>query len=149
MIILAFLQNQWFKPIDADSVERVYARYPDRRNELIARYLFMGCLTGRRLMTALRPDLTSRIIWEETSKNIGRHSGAVFPADLEHMKAAVEKFQPDVVICFGAIACNAISHFYVKAYVYEAPHPASRQNPMPDLMKLAEWLRERIKNERA
>src|SRR5580693_5868087 len=82
MAILGFLQNAWFK--DPVGAQKIFDRYPERRNELIARFLFAGCLTGRNLRKALGEDLCETIIWEETSPKIGGYSSARFPPEPEH-----------------------------------------------------------------
>lgn len=57
--IVAFLQNQWFR--DPERVKQIIQRMVDRYDEkdpqeirefYIAAYLFMGCLTGKRLQAS-------------------------------------------------------------------------------------------------
>lgn len=144
--ILAFLQNQWFH--DPESVQRMYDRHPEDRNRLIAGFLFMGCLTGRRLQAVLGEQLCDHIIWEETSKNLGSHAGSRFPADLAHMRDAIAKFNPAIIICFGKIAGDAMAQinqplFGQSSYtLITAPHPAARQNPIPALKEAAAKLKQ-------
>src|SRR5262245_3366222 len=101
MTILAILQNQWLK--DPEAVQQIYDRHLDRRNCLIAMYLFMGCLTGRRLQEAFG-ELCEDIVWEEASPKVGGSSASKFPADPQHIAGAIEKHRPDMILCFGAIA---------------------------------------------
>lgn len=153
-VILAFLQNLWHK--EPERVKEIYARYPSQRNDLIARFLFMGCLTGRRLMDALKPDLTSRIIWEETSREIGNYASSKFEPDLTHIENAIRKFQPDIILCFGKVAQDSISavskiiefHEPMSSQfkIYNCIHPAARGNAVRDLKQLAERLKKELKD---
>lgn len=147
MIVLAILQNQWFK--NPAKVREIYERNPELRNQLIKRFLFMGCLTGRRLQEAFG-DLCDQIIWEEASPEIGGFSASKFTPDPEHIKAAIEKHQPDVVLCFGKIASDAVRSVCCDTSVRHpavmfGPHPAARQDPMPELRALAASLQPRTK----
>jgi hypothetical protein len=136
MKILAILQNQWFK--DPAAVQQIYHRHPERRNDLIARFLFMGCLTGKRLQQAFGP-LIDRIVWEEASPRVGGHSGSVFDADPVHLAAAIAKHQPQLILCFGRVAGDGIRAMQIDPAitVLYGPHPAACQNPMPALKSLA------------
>jgi hypothetical protein len=134
MKILAILQNQWFK--DPEAVQAIYDRHPDRRNDLNSRYLFMGCLTGRRLQQALG-DLCDSIIWEEASPKVGGFSASKFPADPKHIASAIEKHKPDLVLCFGKIAADGVKALNLSLPVLCGPHSAARQNPMPALKEIA------------
>lgn len=146
MKVLAVLQNQWFK--NPAKVREIYARNPELRNKLIARFLFAGCLTGKRLRAAFG-DLCDAIIWEEASPKIGGFSASKFEPDPAHIRAALEMHAPDVVVCFGKIAGDAVRLLCGELdlkhpAVMFAPHPASRDNPMPELRALAETLRSAI-----
>lgn len=85
MVILAILQNQWFR--NPAKAREIYERNPELRNKLIAGFLFSGCLTGRRLQSAFG-DLCDSIIWEESSPEIGGFSVSKFTHDPEHIKSA-------------------------------------------------------------
>lgn len=149
MTILAFLQNSWFK--DPEKAKEVFARHPELRNDLIARFLFAGCLTGRRLMTAFGEELCDRIIWEEASANIGDKSSARFQADHDHIKRAIIKHDPNVILAFGQVASTEVEvvaeglkrEYGISIPVMTAPHPAARKNPMSALREVAERLKEK------
>jgi len=142
--VLAFLQNQWFK--DPEAAQRMFDRRPDLRNEYIKRFLFMGCLTGRRLEAVLGDELCDQIIWEEASPKKAGFSSGVFPADTEHIKNSIEIHKPEVIICFGKVASDAIKGMNLTIPILYAPHPTSRQNPMPKLKEAAKALKEIIAN---
>jgi hypothetical protein len=151
--ILAFLQNQWFR--DPDGVRRIYERHPEARNDLIKRFLFMGCLTGRRLQAAFGVDFCSKIVWEEASPEVGGHSSSAFKADHHHIRTAIVRHMPPeddlhyVVLAFGKIAGDAVETVMDNLgcekgptiRTYYGPHPAARQNPMPALKSMAERLK--------
>lgn len=131
MIILAFLQNQWFR--DPDAARRAFARHPDQRNRLIGMYLFMGCLTGRRLTMTLGEELCDQIIWEECSPEVGGQSSAAFPADIEHMRNAIALHKPDVILAFGRIAERGLEGIGVRPPLIIGPHPAARAGAIEGL----------------
>jgi hypothetical protein len=139
MTILAFLQNQWFR--EPEKVKAVYACYPEHRNRLIAAYLFMGCQTGKRLRATLGATLCKQIVWEECSPEIGGHANSAFPADLDHMRAAITKHKPDVVVTFGKLATEAIQKLAPACRVITGPHPTSRNSPVPELYAIGRQLR--------
>lgn len=101
-MVLALMQNQWFK--DPERIRKLYERSPSPRHLLIQRFLFAGCLSGKRLQTAFGTDLCRRIIWEEASPEIGGHSSSRFKPDAEHIANALRKHRPNVVVLFGAVA---------------------------------------------
>lgn len=144
MTILVFLQNQWFK--EPDKVKAIYARHPEGRNDMIARFLFMGCMTGKRLQAAFGAELCQVIKWEEVSPEIGGTSSSVFPADPDHMIMAIEKFSPDVIVCLGGVAAEGMRRVS-KAYEGDArmivlygPHPTARHDTMPALKEIGQEL---------
>lgn len=142
--ILAFLQNQWFK--DPEGVKAMMEEHPDRRERYIKAFLFMGCLTGKRLRSALGEELCDSIVWEEISPEIGGHSASKFPPDLPHIRKVIEKHSPDIVLAFGALAKDGVRFVCCDTDVKHpcvmfAPHPAARGNPMPELKALGETLR--------
>jgi hypothetical protein len=136
VIVLAILQNQWFE--DPRAVQRMYDERPHMRNRLIARFLFMGCLTGRRLRKAFG-DLCNGIIWEEASPKVGAFSGSRYPADTEHIIRAIQKHGPDLILCFGQIASEGVKPLALSIPVLYGPHPASRmQGTTPALNAMAQ-----------
>lgn len=147
MRVLAFLQNQWFK--NPEKVRRIYERHPEMRNDLIRRYLFMGCLTGRRLETAFGEKVCEQIIWEESSAEIGGYAASRFPADPKHIANAIIKHSPEIVFAFGRIASDGVLAAMpqieghptpIRFRLLTGPHPASRQDPMPRLREMAQVL---------
>jgi hypothetical protein len=137
--IVAFLQNQWFN--DPEGVkamlnrQREVGEYTQEqmrarvRRRLIHYALFAGCLTGRRLKRAFG-ELTSSIIWEEGSREIGGKSSAFFPPDEAHIRAVIEEEKPDFILCFGASNRPVIEKLYPwptsAIQVFFMPHPAAR-----------------------
>ena len=139
MKVLAFLQNQWFK--NPDAARKTFARYPQRRREIIARYLFMGCITGRRIMKAFGGDLVDGIEFEEASPDIHGRSDAMVGADVHHIWQAIHEVQPDIVLCFGKVASNGVrsairlSPTPKQPCVIYGPHPAARFKDIMDRLR--------------
>jgi len=136
MKVLAFLQNQWFN--NPEQARATFLRHPDQRNRLIALYLFMGCLTGRRLISAFGEDLCNDIVWEECSKEVGGKSSASFPPDFAHICEAINKHNPDVILAFGKTASDALRKVAPNQLVIYGPHPAARFGAVEGLKKVAE-----------
>ena len=143
MKILAILQNQWFK--EPARIKRLLERRPKMRNQLIGRFLFAGCPTGRRLQTAFGKELCNQIIWEEASPEIGGFSRSVFPADHAHIAAAIAKHQPEVIIGLGKVAEGALLAMKLdpSIQVLYGPHPAT-PNAIPALKALAGMLKQLV-----
>lgn len=151
MKILAILQNQYFK--DPEHVKAIFARHPDKRNDLVRRFLFAGCLTGKRLLQAFGESLCQKIVWEEASKEIGGISSSVFKADAEHIAATILEHKPDIVIVFGKVAQDGLT-IAVKSMesqaigrwfqVLHCPHPTARPNPLLKLREVADKVKQML-----
>lgn len=149
--ILAILQNQWVK--DPDAVRRAIANSKDPvayRRRFNAYALFAGCMTGRRLRKEFGA-LCDEIVWEEASTQIGGHAASSFPADLNHIRAAIADVKPSIVIGFGKIACDALRAEGVSGrgvgYTFIAcQHPTARGlSSLPSLTHAASLVRDLIK----
>lgn len=130
MTILAILQNQWFR--DPERVRKMIAegeaRHPGKyRHRLIATALFAGCRTGANLRKTFG-EWCDRIVWEESSPDIGGHAASVFPADPEHLQKLLTEIKPDVVLTFGLVATTAMTPLLIGTPVHHitAPHPTAR-----------------------
>jgi len=133
--ILAFMQNQWFKK--PDEVKAMYVRHLNQRNYFIKRFLFAGCVSGKRLLAAFGNDLCNEIIWEEASPEIAGHSSGVFPADIEHIEAAIILHKPNLILCFGKIAGDAVRKIGVDVPVHYLPHPSARGETVEKMRSMA------------
>lgn len=134
MKIVAFLQNQWFK--DPEGVKRMFAEHPDRRERYISAFLFMGCLTGKRLQSVFGEDLCGGIVWEEASREVGGKSQSLFAADRQHMMAVINKHKPTVILSFGKIASEGIKSLPIDIPVIYGPHPAARNGAIEGLRQM-------------
>ena len=126
--VLAVMQNQWFR--DPESVRRIMARRPQMRRQLIARFLFAGCRSGRVLKRAFGARI-NEIVWEEASPEIGGKPSDCFRADLAHLRAVLDDVKPDIVIGFGKIACDALVGLVPGDKLLIAPHPTARSSGTP------------------
>jgi hypothetical protein len=138
MRIVAFLQNQWFK--DPEGIKAMCAENPERRERYIAAFLFMGCLTGKRLQQVFGKDLCDAIVWEEASAEVGGHSRSLFAADRQHMMSVINKHKPTVILSFGKIASEGVRSLPIEIPIIYGPHPAARQNAIEGLRAMRQEL---------
>lgn len=132
-VILAFLQNQWFRnpariqQIINDTTARETDRTPESIREwYIKTFLFFGCLTGRRLKKHLGEELCDLIIWEETSKEIGNTASSCFAPDYSHICEVINRHHPAIILMFGRIASNALLCVNYDCIKLACCHPAAR-----------------------
>jgi hypothetical protein len=134
MKIVAFLQNMWVR--DPERLKRAIKRDGEELRIRMMEYsLFAGCVTGRRLKAAFG-ELIEDIVWEETTREIADNPKTIFPAQPEHIKAVLEKYQPDVVLTFGKIAADSVKPLW-SGRIICSPHPAARQGDVPDRLAAA------------
>jgi hypothetical protein len=144
MKVLAVMQNQWFR--DPEAVRRIVERRPQWRRQLIARFLFAGCKSGRVLKAAFGERI-NEIVWEEASREIGGESSACFPADIAHLRATLDEVKPDIVLGFGKVACDALAGLVDGHDLVVGPHPVARgQDTLPRLRNMADCLENMIRN---
>jgi hypothetical protein len=125
-IILAFLQHLWVH--DPERVKVMIARGGEEaRLRIIRTVLFGGCLSGRRLHEAFRDELCRRIIWEEASPEIASDAKTVYKPDPEHIRSVLTRIRPDIVVCFGQLASEAVARQWPGKTI-RAPHPACRRS---------------------
>lgn len=165
---LAILQNQWFKR--PDRVRSIYARHPGHRERINRDFLFMGCLTGRRLVAAFGDDIIEQIAFENASPKIGGCSSSRFDGDAGHVDRVICEHRPEFIIAFGSEAQLTVSSLLgygdgslwvlaepddhrevrsdpggvntVHIPVLLAPHPAARgADVMPRLRGVADQVR--------
>lgn len=143
MSIVAFLQNQWFK--NPERIRAIYAKHPAKRAYLNKSFLFMGCMSGRRLKKAFG-ELCDIIVWEEVSTEIGDRSSSVFPHDIKHMNAVIAEHRPEIILAFGQVAQRAMKDVkFTDGTVIMLPHPAARGRGVQEqLDSAASTLRELI-----
>jgi hypothetical protein len=125
--VVAFLQNMWFK--DPVGVKRIFDKRPELREELISRFLFMGCMTGRRLRKAFPEETIDQIVWEEVSREFGGKASSCFEPDEAHIRGVLEKHKPGIVLTFGKIAEKPLRKIHREGVAWEllvGPHPAAR-----------------------
>lgn len=143
MKILAIMQCQWFR--DPDKVRRDHERLREQRGDdfaekyrrrLIHYALFAGCKSGR-VLRQVFGELCDRIVWEEASREIGGQSSACFKADPAHIRKRIEEEEPDIIICFGKVAGDAVAPLPAEwsfRGIY-APHPAARHATVIEELK--------------
>lgn len=155
MKIVAFLQNQWFK--NPAGVESAINHRPEEqraafRQRFAQRALFMGCLTGKRLLACLGSPLCNQIYWENASQEMSDHASASPPADHAHIRAVLQEQRPDLILAFGNTAIVALMELVPELWpdnLLTAPHPAARgPDVIAKLKELAREIEERLAEER-
>jgi len=109
--ILVVLQNAWFTDGQPKSHEEWLQG-------------LWGSVTGQRLKSML-PDQADDVEVINASPRVGSAPTDSFPPDLEHIRAALTKYRPRVILGCGKLACNALRELRVEFIT--APHPAWRQ----------------------
>lgn len=123
MTVLAFLQNMWVRnPAEANAMIQ---RNPNVRRRLIKYSLFAGCLTGRRLKSALGP-WCDKIIWDELSPVIDNNPKTYHPPDVDHIQKVLSEVAPDLIICFSRRGLPKLKPM-TEIKIIDCPHPAARQ----------------------
>lgn len=139
MKILAFLQNMYCD--NPELVKRIVTE--DNWNRLVKKFLFQS-FTGKRIIKAFGEELANRIIYDESTDEIADNPYSACKPNIVHIRWALHKHKPDIVITFGGIAYKSVSSVY-KGELIRLPHPASRRaDTMPRLVT-AKLKIERIK----
>jgi len=134
MNILAIMQNQWFQ--SPERVREILQRNAHRHGfqQAFCRRALARSFSGRRLLAAFGEDRFREIRWENASRELGRESSSVFPADIEHVRAVLATVQPDVVLTFGGVARDAVCTVQTQHSRWQwivGPHPAARASDVP------------------
>ena len=107
MKVLCILQNQWAN--NPDQLNALYAKYPGKRNEIIARLLFRGSLTGQRIESVFGDMMKEHaFIFDEASTTITKASSSSPHYNAGHVRETILRVRPDVVIAFGHSSQRAI-----------------------------------------
>lgn len=132
--IVAFTQNQYFR--DPVRVKEIYEKNPALWESLNRKFMFGGCLSGRRLQETFGWDMCNQIIWDTITTQIGDRSNSVFPVDPQHIRNVMAKHNPSIILSFGVLAREAIQAWCDEQYnkeeptpipvIISGPHPASR-----------------------
>jgi hypothetical protein len=120
MRIIGCLQNVWFYPHVPEERCRDYDFWYKA---------FCRARSGERLIRNLGRELFSSFEWENASPQIGRESGAKFPADLQHINKWIAVRKPDLIVAFGQVAEKAPCSTDIRDKYQDlicVPHPASR-----------------------
>lgn len=131
--IAAFLQNPWFKPGTRGDDIDLYTHWQPFHRRVLAM-----SMSGRRLMNALGPDLYRLIWWDNANPRPAFNSAGSHPPDMDHIRRVVKNLKPDLIICVGKTAYNAIAGQteFIRHDVIEIHHPNARGKTMEDLRKL-------------
>jgi len=145
MKVVAFLQNQWWH--DPEGVRREIEKHGEKYRRRLLVYGLSQCRSGKVLEKTIAsvigaPDFKD-IYWENVSRQFGGRSAAKFPADLTHIGQVILDQRPDVILCFGKVASEAVPDLALceDLHVLIADHPAARRGH-DSLHKMAKDLKE-------
>lgn len=121
-VILGLLQNQWAH--NPQRVRETLERFPDHRRRFI-RYMLAQSHTGRRLREALG-HWFDIIVWDNASPVIARRSRTSPPPDPVHVQSVLDNLRPSLTVTFGLQAHRCLDCVHGYGEWLHAPHPASR-----------------------
>lgn len=126
-----------------------------RDNQDFHRRVLAGCMTGRRLVEAFG-DLYDEIWWDNTNWRPVFDSKGKTDVDYYHMKKVLDTREPELVLCFGRQAADAMNIFYRAMLevgrhvtVMESKHPNARYFPVSELRIFADNVRSWIQKRQA
>ncbi len=140
--IVAFLQNPWFKP---GTDERHIIAYRDDQD--FHRRVLSMCMTGQRLVAAFG-DLYDQIHWDNTNWRPAFMASGREDPDYQHMLGVMKRISPDLVLCFGNQARDAMRVVtrlsnWGKEFL-QCHHPNARFKTQQDLSDFADRVRRKI-----
>lgn len=142
MKIVAFLQNPWFPP---GTAERHIIAYRD--NQAFHRRLLEGTMSGKRLREAFE-DLYEVIHWDNTNWRPAYMASGREEPDHQHMIDVLQREKPDLVLCFGNQARDAMRALNRLANRNDpflvCHHPNARHRTQMDLNNFAILVRSKI-----
>lgn len=142
MKIVGFLQNPWFPPGTRE--EHIIA-YRDDQD--FHRRLLEGTMSGRRLSVAFE-DLYDAIHWDNTNWRPAFMASGREEPDHQHMMDVVKREQPDLILCFGnqaRDAMRAIGRLFNKKHDFlHCHHPNARGKTQMDLNNFAIMVRSKL-----
>ena len=152
MKILVFLQNMWVK--NPDRVKKILDKNPELWNSLCKDFLFMGCITGKRIQNAFG-ELIEFMIFDETTKEIADSPKTIYKPDYMHIMNSVKLNKPNIILTFGNIAFDAVKTSYKMSpgnfateTIIKCIHPAARQpQTIYELNYIADSIRDLIKSD--
>jgi hypothetical protein len=131
-MILTFLQNAWFhRPLHGWHKQKgVAVPLPEWSSEWRLGWLWATgrCRSGNRLRKLLGEDCFERedMAFSNASPKVSYgDSAGKFPADPKWIASELDLHKPDVVVCCGTVAGQAVPPLWSGPMVV-VPHPASR-----------------------
>lgn len=132
--IVAFLQNPWFPP--GTKKEHI-----DRYNtdQAFHQRLLRNTMSGQRLMQAFGEHMFKRIWWDNVSPEAADEAKGITPADMAHIERVIDEQGPDLVLCFGKSAKEAIdrSAGSITRKIMYCHHPNARYKTQDELNAFA------------
>ena len=149
VVVLAFLQNPWFRKGISQRHVDMYRENPDFHRRLLAM-----SNTGRALIRALGEKLYARIIWDNANPRHGNERSAQFPPDSIHMAHQVALHDPHVVLLFGkqaiagwdvVMSFKDLEGLKIGRVVLRSAHPMARGSATDHLREIATDVKRLVK----
>jgi hypothetical protein len=115
MKILIFLQNAYSK-------EYAGKKWP--RNSWIK--ALRNSRSGKRLSVLESRLSNHQLFFDNTTRDVGDHPDSILPPDYDHMKWAITRICPSMIITCGSQAFAAINIIAPSKPILAIPHPAFR-----------------------
>lgn len=139
--VLGFLQNTWVNDVPRCQKILDECGSQSERRYMTTAWLFMGCLTGRRLEAVFGADVVREIVWDNASPKLAGMSSGRFPPDSEHIRSVLDEIRPGIVLAFGRVAQKGILSLWGGPVVC-GPHPTARgAETLPAMRDMARQLR--------
>jgi len=140
--IVAFLQNPWFKLGTKPHHIKLFQEDQDFRRRVISM-----SRTGQCLLSAFGDELYDHIWWDEANPEPCFNSSQVRPPDVKHISDVLIQQQPFLVVTFGAMAHQGLHDAlqwlkFKPSHRLHSAHPTARGAHRPDLIELADKIRE-------
>lgn len=141
-VILAFLQNPWFKKGTQQRHIDMYRDDPDFHRKVLSM-----SATGRALEKAFGEELYDHIIWDNASPKHGDVRTAAFPPDSVYMAFRIAQHNPQIILLFGrqAIAgwdfiqsCKDLEGLRIQRTVLMSAHPMAHGSSIELLRKISQ-----------
>lgn len=138
MRIVGFLQNPGF---DVNTKPEIIARYG--LDDLYRKTVLAHTMSGKKLIRTLGFKLYYGITWDNACPLCNHHPSYRKTADVSHMQSVLTKHGPELVLCYGNTARNAINDVWSGPLIC-APHPNARYTSDEVFRKVKDKIQEHI-----
>ncbi len=135
-MVVAFLQNPWFRPNEHPRTVLLY------RESATYRRMVLGLsATGRALERSLGSELFASVWWDNANPLHGETRRAQFPPDVAHMQTVLDLIRPRVVLLLGRQAQDGFARVKYRCAAVCGKHPMAMGSSRAHLAHVADNLR--------